>query len=127
MTLADASAAVGACRPVDATPVTVEADALETTADDYLRTLRLALVDDGLIPAELAVTVDFAADCSLTTQAEVDRVRDLLRAADYLGIGTVRLDVDGIADPGKVRPAVEALRERADRDGLELVVDPDDL
>lgn len=125
-TTADAGRAVERCRPTEGTPVILDAGAIESTADDYLRSLRAALDDAGYVPAELVVSVDFDADCSLTTQAEADRVRAFLHAADFLGAGTVRLDVGRVADPAKVRPAVSALRERAEREGLRLAVVGDD-
>lgn len=122
-TTEDAAPAVPGCRPTGGTPVTLEADAIESTSDDALRALRADLDDAGYVPTELVVSVRFDADCSLATQAEADRVREHLRVADFLGAGTVRLAVDGVADPAKVRPAVAALRERAEREGLALVVD----
>lgn len=123
-----AEAAVAGCRPADGTPVTIDAEAIESTADDTLRALKGDLADAGLVPSTLELKAAFDADCSLTTQAEADRVRNYLQAATFLGAGTVRLVVEGPVDAAKVEPAVEALRERAEREGLELVVvDPDDL
>ena len=123
---ADRSVVAG-CRPLDATPVTIDADALESTDASYLRSLKRDLDAEGYVPAALEVAADFGADCSLTTQAEAERLRELLTVADFLGAGTVRLSVGEVANDRKVRPAIEALRERADREGLSLVVDADDL
>lgn len=126
-TTTDAGAAVAGCRPTAGTPVAIDAEAIESTAESALQTLRDALDAAGYVPAEVVVRADFSADCSLTTQAEADRVRDYLHAAAFLGAGTVRLAIDTVADDRKVRPAVTALRERAHRQGLRLAVDTDDL
>ena len=122
-TTADTGRAIAGCRPAAGTPVTIEADSIESTSEEYLRTLRAELDEQGYVPAEVAVSADFGADCSISTQAEADRVRDVIHAADFLGAGTVRLEIEGVADESKVRPAVSALRERAAREGLTLAVD----
>ena len=122
-TTADAGTDLEGCRPTEGTPVALEADAIESTTEASLRALRADLDDAGYVPTELHVSVDFGEDCSLTTQEEADRVREYLRAADFLGAGTVRLDVGAVAAPAKVRPALGALGERADREGLRLVVE----
>ncbi|MDZ7702545.1 MAG: hypothetical protein U5J98_11070 [Halobacteriales archaeon] len=122
-TTADAGRAIAGCRPAAGTPVSIAADAIESTADDYLRGLKAELDAEGYVPSEVVVDAAFDADCSITTQAEADRVRDVLHAADFLGAGTVRLEVEGVADAAKVRPAISALRERAEREGLTLAVD----
>ncbi len=111
------------CHPADATPVTIEAAALESTAPAYLRDLKERLTDEGLVPAELTVDACFDEDCSLATQAEVDRIRGYVRAGSFLGVGTVTVTVDGVADPEKVRPALAACAERADRDGLAFALE----
>lgn len=122
MSTTDAGTAVAGCRPVDGTPVEIDADAVEPTAAAALRSLKADLDAAGYVPTALVIDACFDADCSLSTQAEAERVREYLHAADFLGAGTVRLAVDGVADPGKVRPAVAALRERAEREGLTLEV-----
>ena len=111
------------CRPADVTPVTLEAPTLESTAPGYLRDLKRDLTEDGLLPAELTVDACFDEDCSLATQAEIDRVRAYVRAGAFLGVGTVTLEIDHIADPEKVRPALAACAERAEREGLALELD----
>ncbi len=111
------------CHPADATPVTIEAAALESTAPAYLRDLKERLTDEGLVPAELTVDACFDEDCSLATQAEVDRIRGYVRAGSFLGVGTVTVTVHGVADPEKVRPALAACAERADRDGLAFALE----
>lgn len=126
-TTADAGRALTGCQPTTGTPVTIAADAIESTSEAYLTQLKAALDDEGYVPSEVVVRADFGADCSITTQTEADRVRDLLYAADFIGAGTVRLEIDDVADEGKVRPAVSALRERAQREGLTLVIETDDL
>ncbi|QZP38631.1 hypothetical protein [Halobaculum magnesiiphilum] len=115
--------AVATAEPVDAEPVTIDADALPSTAPGDLRDLRAALADEGYVPAGLRVQAEFEADCSIETQREADRLRSLLRAASHLGAGELVIDPGAVADPAKVRPALDALTERADREGVSLTVD----
>lgn len=111
-----------ACRPADVTPVEIDAAELETTAPDYLRDVKSELADDGYQPATLTVDACFAEDCSLATQQEADRLRGYVRAAVFLGAGRVELAVDEVANPEKVLPALDALVERAGREGVSLAV-----
>lgn len=123
MSTTGTSPAVRGCRPTEGTPVDIDADALESTSPSYLHSLKGELDDAGYVPAALVVEAEFGAKCSLTTQAEAERIRSYLQAADFLGAGTVRLDVASVADVDKVRPALAALRERAERDGLTLLIE----
>jgi sugar phosphate isomerase/epimerase len=108
------------CRPAEVTPVTVEAEALESTAPEYLRDFKRELATAGYQPASVSVSAAFDADCSFETQAEVDRLRAVVRAAAFLGAGRVAV-VAGVDAPAeKVDPALSALRERADREGIAL-------
>ena len=111
---------IDGCRPADVTPVTLEAETLESTAPEYLRDLKRRLVGDGLTPANLTVDACFDEDCSLATQDEIDRVRGYVRAGSFLGVATVTVQIDDVADPEKVRPALAACAERAQREGLAL-------
>ena len=111
------------CRPAEATPVALEAESLESTAPEYLRDLKRELTDEGLVPARLVVDACFDEDCSLATQDEIDRVRGYVRAGSFLGVGTVTIRVDDVADPEKVRPALAACAERAEREGLAVELD----
>ena len=120
---ADTEPTIDGCRPADVTPVTLEAETLESTAPDYLRDLKRELTDEGLFPAELAVDACFEENCSLATQDEIDRVRGYVRAGSFLGVGTVTVRIDDIADPEKARPALAACAERAEREGLSLELD----
>ena len=106
------------CRPANVTPVSLEASTLESTAPAYLRELKRELSQEGLSPAELTASVSFEEDCSLATQREADRLRDVVRAGSFLGVGTVTVTCDSVANPSKVRPALDACAERADRDGI---------
>ena len=110
------------CRPEDATPVSLAADDLESTAPEYLRDLKYELSRADLVVARIEVGACFDADCSLATQDEVDTVREYVRAAAFLGAGTVTVDVDEVANPEKVEPALEACEERARREGVALEV-----
>lgn len=111
------------CRPEDVTPVRLEADALESTAPEYLRDLKRELNREGLFPARVTVSACFDEDCSLETQEEVDRIRSYVRAASFLGAGSITVDCDSISNPQKVRPALAACAERAEREGLALELD----
>ncbi|QZX98676.1 TIM barrel protein [Halobaculum rubrum] len=117
--------AVATAEPVDAEPVTIDADGLQSTAPGDLRDLRAALADEGYVPAGLRVEAEFGADCSIETQREVDRLRSLLRAANQLGAGELVVEPGAVVDPAKVRPALDALAERADREGVSLTVEGD--
>lgn len=112
--------AVDACTPADVTPVELDADDLSSTAPSYLRDLKGRLSSEGYQPASVSATACFAEDCSLATQAEADRLRDVVRAAAFLGAGRVELTVDEVADPEKAETALSALAERAEREGVTL-------
>lgn len=115
--------AVATAEPVDAEPVTLDAAALSSTAPDDLRELRAALAEEGYVPAGLRVAADFGADCSIETQREADRLRTYLRAARHLGAGELTVEAGAVASPAKAKPALDALAERADREGVALVVE----
>ncbi|WIV67178.1 hypothetical protein [Natrialbaceae archaeon AArc-T1-2] len=119
----DVERTIERCRPEDLTPIRLEASALESTAPDHLRALGRELNREGLVPARLVVNACFDADCSLRTQAEANRIRDYVRAASVLGAGTVTVDCETIANPQKVRPALAACAERAEREGLRFELD----
>lgn len=115
--------AVEDCRPEKATPVRLEAEALDSTAPDYLRELKEDLTDERLVPARLIVDACFDEDCSLSTQEEAQRIREYIRAASFLGAGTLTVSFDGVANERKVRPALAACAERARRDGVAIEID----
>ncbi|MDL5360731.1 hypothetical protein [Halalkalicoccus sp. NIPERK01] len=115
--------AVEPCRPEEATPVRVDGDALDSTAPDYLRDLKADLAGERLVPARLTVDACFKEDCSLSTQQEAERIRDHIRAAAFLGAGTLTVSFDSVGDERKVRPALAACAERARRDGVTLELD----
>lgn len=113
------------CRPADIDPIVVEGTNLESTAPEYLREFKRELCEAGCQPAKLAVDACFADDCSLKTQQEADRLRSHVRAAAFLGAGRIELNVDEVAEPAKVEPALAALEERASREGVALSVTGD--
>lgn len=115
--------AVEPCRPEEATPVRVDGDALDSTAPDHLRDLKADLAGERLVPARLTVDACFEEDCSLSTQQEAERIRDHIRAAAFLGAGTLTVSFDSVGDERKVRPALAACAERARRDGVTLELD----
>nr|WP_149082354.1 hypothetical protein [Natrialba swarupiae]TYT61153.1 hypothetical protein FYC77_15230 [Natrialba swarupiae] len=108
------------CQPADATPVSLEATALESTAPEYLRDLKREFATEGLVPADLSVEACFDDDCSLATQEEIDRIRSYVRAGAFLGVGSVSVTVADVTNPEKVRPALAACAERAEREGVVL-------
>ncbi|WP_122090702.1 hypothetical protein [Halalkalicoccus subterraneus] len=120
--------AVEPCRSEEITPVRLNAEALDSTAPEYLREFKEDLAADRLVPARLTVEACFDEDCSLSTQEEAKRIREYIRAAAFLGTGTLTVSFEDVADERKVRPALAACAERADREGLTLELDgPIDL
>jgi sugar phosphate isomerase/epimerase len=115
--------AVAASSPADVEPVTLTASALESTAPSYLRDLKSELAAEGYQPATLQAEARFGEDCSIETQREADRLRDIVRAASFLGAGRVTVDVTAVADESRVEPALSALEERAQREGVSLSVE----
>lgn len=119
----DVGAVVDGCSPADATSVTLDAAALESTAPEHLRTLKRELDAEDLVPAELTVETAFEEDCSLATQRVADRLREYVYAASFLGAGTLSVSVGEVADAGKVEPALSACAERAEREGVSFEVE----
>lgn len=119
----DVARAIERAQPADVTPVTLESDALESTVPGYLRDLKQELNREGLFPAHLTVEACFDENCSLGTQEEIDRIRGFVRAASFLGAGTITVECTEVADPDKVRPALAACSERAEREGLAFDLD----
>ncbi|WP_435332551.1 hypothetical protein [Haloarchaeobius sp. TZWWS8] len=119
----DVQRTIERCQPEDAQPVRLDAATLESTAPEYLRDLKHELAVEGYVPSVLEVRARFDDDCSLATQRVADEVRDHVRAAAFLGVGTVVVTCTDVANPEKVRPALEACAERARRDGVALELD----
>jgi len=114
---------VEGCRPIERTPVAVEATTIADVSRDDLRTLAAELAREGYVPAEVTAEVRFEEDCSLATQREADRLRDIVDAAAFIGANQLTVDVDAVECPDKARPALSAVAERAHRDGVSLDVD----
>jgi sugar phosphate isomerase/epimerase len=114
---------VEGCQPADVTPVDIDAETLDSTAPEYLRDLKRELAEENFQPAGLTVDACFDEDCSLATQEEIERVRDYVRAASFLGAARLTLRFDDVANEAKVRPAVDACAERARREGVTLKLD----
>jgi hypothetical protein len=119
---ADVSATVSSYRPENITPVRIDAADLDSTAPEYLRDLKAELAEAGYQPAVVGVDARFEEDCSLATQSEADRLREFVRTAAFLGAGRLAVTVEAVADREKVDPALDALAERARRDGVTLDV-----
>ena len=114
--------AVSSCRPSNVEPVELAASSLSTTAPEYLRELKTELAAEGYQPAELTVAACFSEDCSIATQREADRLRDLVRAGAFLGVGVVRVEVDEVSNPEKVRPALEEIGRASCRERVSFTV-----
>lgn len=108
------------CRPEDTTPVCLDTEDLESTAPEYLRDLKYELAREGYVPSRVQTTARFDEDCSIETQHEAEDLRSVVRAASFLGAGTVTVNVVECENDEKVRPALEALEERARREGVSL-------
>lgn len=115
--------AIESCRPTDSTPVTVDAETIVDASRDELRALAGDLASEGYVPAEVTADASFDEDCSLATQAEADRLRDVVAATAFLGANRLVVEVETAASPQKVRPALSAVAERARRDGVAVDVD----
>lgn len=98
--------------------MTVDASRLDATNRERLRELRADLADADCVPAALAVEADFGDGGSLAVQREADRLREHVAAAAFLSATTLRVRVTDCADPGRTEPALRALRERCEREGL---------
>jgi hypothetical protein len=124
MSTSSASAvdAVEQCRTENATPVTIAAEDLASTAPEYLRDLKYDLSQEHYVVAHLTVDACFDEDCSIETNREVERLRKYVRAAAFLGASRITVDVEEVSDHGKVDPALEACEERARREGVALDV-----
>ncbi|SDR41946.1 TIM barrel protein [Natronobacterium texcoconense] len=116
----DQPSPIECCDQTDVTPVSIDAAALESTAPGYLRDLKRELAEANLSPTSLTINACFEEDCSLATQEEVDRIRSHVRAGAFLGVGSVVVSVDDVENPEKVRPALAACAERAQREGIVL-------
>ncbi|SEV94749.1 hypothetical protein [Halobacterium jilantaiense] len=127
MSTTQATGALDGCRPTDQTPVAVDADTIANTPRDDLRHLADDLASEGYVPAEVTTEARFGEDCSLATQREADRLRDLVDAAAFLGANRLTVDVADVTAPEKARPALAAVEERAHRDGVTLDVQGLDL
>ncbi len=115
--------AVAASSPADVESVELTAAALDSTAPEYLRELKAELAAAGYQPATLRVEASFDETGSLAAQREADRLRELVRAASFVGAGRLAVDVDRVADEAAAEPALAALAERAERDGVTLTLD----
>ncbi|MFB6177174.1 MAG: hypothetical protein ABEI99_08560 [Halobaculum sp.] len=115
--------AVAASEPADVESVELSAKSLDSTAPEYLRDLKAELAAEGYQPATLRVEACFSDDCSIATQEEADRIRELVRTASFLGAARLTVDVTEVADETAVETALAALSERAEREGVALTVD----
>ncbi|WP_336036752.1 hypothetical protein [Halobacterium yunchengense] len=122
MSTTSRSAPIEGCRPTDATPVAVDAETIADASREDLRRLADDLADRDYVPAEVTATARFEEDCSLATQREADRLRDVVAAAAFLGANRLSVTVEADAARSKVEPALSAVAERARRDGLAVDV-----
>lgn len=115
--------AISRCQPEDLTPVRLDANDLESTSREYLRELKGELDRQGYVPARITVDLCLTASCPFDTQTEVDRLREYVRAASFLGATTVTARFGDVADEKSARSALAACAERARRDGVRLDLD----
>jgi dienelactone hydrolase len=127
MSTTRSASTVERCRPTDQTPVAVAAEDIAGASRDDLRGLAADLASEGYVPAAVTATARFDEDCSLATQREADRLRDLVDAAAFLGVNRLTVDVAAVESADKARPALSAVAERARRDGVTLDVSGIDL
>lgn len=120
---ADAHRAVSRCQPEDLTPVTLDAATFDSTARTFLRELQAELDRQGYVPARVTVDLCLTENCPFATQKEVDRLREYVRAASFLGASTVTARFDDVADESAARSALAACAERARREGVRLELD----
>jgi hypothetical protein len=111
------------CRPTNQTPVAVDATAIAESSRQEIRTLADDLAAAGYVPAEVTAAAKFGEDCSLDTQREANRLRDLVNAASFLGANRLTVTVEHVESPEKARPALSAVAERANREGLSFDVE----
>lgn len=105
------------------TPVAVSAADLESTAPGHLRDLKRDLAESGAVPAVLTARCCFDEACSLATESEANRLRDLVRAAAFLGAAKLEVTVEDVADAEATETALSACAERARREGVVLEVE----
>lgn len=110
--------AIESCRPTDLTPIVLDASSLDSTAPEHLRDLKGGLAEQGYLPAELVVEAEFSDDGPLAVQSESDRLREFVRAASFLGVGRIAVDVGDCCRPDEVETTLAALEERAHREGV---------
>lgn len=116
------------CRPAETTPVAIDADQLESTAESYLADVKAALLESGRQPAHLVVAAAFEETDSIAIHRETDRLRRYVRAASFLGAGQVTFEIGTVSAPERVEPAVAAVLERARREGIAVSVSaPEEL
>lgn len=111
------------CNPINQTPVAVDATAITNSSHEELRTLADDLAEAGYVPAEVTAEAEFGEDCSLDTQREANRLRDVVSAASFLGANRLTVTVEQVESPAKARPALSAVAERANREGLAFDVE----
>lgn len=114
---------VDGCHPTNQTPVAVDATTIADSSRQEIRTLADTLSDEGYVPAEVTAETEFCEDCSLDTQREANRLRDLVNAASFLGANRLSVTVEHVEAPEKARPALSAVAERANREGLAFDVE----
>lgn len=119
----DAHRVVNRCQPANLTPVTLDASTFDSTSREYLRELQAELDQRGFIPAQLSVDLCLTTDCSYTAQLEVDRLREYVQVASFLGATRVTAHFDEVGNERAIRPALAACVERARREGIALELD----
>jgi len=82
-------------------------------APEHLRDLKAEFSARGYQPATLSVAARFDGGDTLATQREADRLRELVRAASFLGAGRIEVRLDEVPDRERGRAGVVGARRRA--------------
>jgi len=115
-------AALRGCRPAEIEPIVVDAADLESTAPETTsETSKPSSPPAATSPQPSLSRPGSTAATRFATQREADRLRELVRAASFLGAGRIEVRLDEVPDRNAAEPALSALAERARREGVELV------
>ncbi|MFB6185868.1 MAG: hypothetical protein ABEI86_03250, partial [Halobacteriaceae archaeon] len=103
----------------------IDGSSLPSTAKSDLESVKADLEEQNYVPVSLECEVSFSEDCSLKTQETADRIRDFIQAGKYLGVNRVTVSITHIENTDKVKPALQACKERAQREGISLHIQHD--
>jgi sugar phosphate isomerase/epimerase len=106
-----------ACRNINLDAASLHIRGLKETTPNYLKKLRRKYFDLGLTPGAIGVTTDFGSSQEKLPE-ELEKAREGIRVAMFLGAPTVRVFAGSAADESRreeaFRRAVEGLRRVAE-------------